>query len=110
MKEKWKTIVDFPGYEVSDRGQIRSAKTGRIRKQIAGKTGQGVTLRHNGKTVTRGVARLVAQEFIPNPEDLDRVTHKNGDQTDNRASNLRWCSNSEVTIIGHSRRQKKEKV
>lgn len=52
-----------------------------------------LTVSLSGKIV--GVHRLVADAFIPNPENKPQVNHKNADKTDNNADNLEWCTASE---------------
>lgn len=53
-----------------------------------------VCLSINGKTKSKKVHRLVAEAFVPNPGKLPDVIHRNGDLTDNRASNLAWADKS----------------
>lgn len=51
-----------------------------------------VDIRHKGLSYTRQVHRLVAIAFIPNPDKLPTVNHKNGNKTDNCVDNLEWMT------------------
>lgn len=56
-----------------------------------------VALTKDGKTKTLLLHRLIAQHFVPNPNSLPCVNHKNGVKSDNRIENLEWCTKSQNT-------------
>lgn len=87
--EHWKPIRDYKGlYEVSSCGRVRNVKTDRILKLRNNKGYMEITLQ--GRTYL--VHRLVADAFIPNPNNLPCIDHIDGDKTNNNADNLKWCS------------------
>lgn len=98
MNEIWKTIDDYPDYMISSMGRVKSLKNG---KEIILKMGKlskgyyGCNLSNNGNQKTYRIHRLVAQAFIPNPENKPHIDHINTDKTDNRVENLRWVTNKE---------------
>lgn len=91
----WKKIDERPNYSVSDTGEVRNDKTGRILKLYKSKSTGYDTVMLGRKTSPLLVHRLVAKAFIPNPENKPQVDHINGNRTDNRVENLRWATASE---------------
>lgn len=95
--EFWKDIPGYEGlYQVSNFGRIKSLKRTtcheRILKQQEHPTKHymRVCLCKNNQKKNFLVHRLVAEVFLPNPEEYDTVDHLNFDPTDNRVCNLRW--------------------
>ena len=130
MSEIWKPIKGYEGiYEVSSYGRVRSLeridtrpnpRTGKamnfIKKQriVTNKNHpQGyktVLLYKGGSSEQFLLHRLVAQAFIPNPQNLPCVNHKDEDKTNNRADNLEWCSQQYNVNYGTGVSRMKSKI
>ena len=94
--EEYKIIKDFENYEVSNLGNVRNVKTGRIIKQQLDKYGYcRLNLYKNEKRHNKFIHRLVAQAFIENPDDKPVIDHINGDKLNNDVKNIRWATISE---------------
>lgn len=89
MTEEWKTIQEFPRYSVSDFGRIKNNNSNLILTGGKDKDGyRQVILSKGKKQYNRRICRLVAIAFIPNPNDLPQVNHKDENKENDCANNL----------------------
>lgn len=81
-------------YQVSNLGRVKNTNN-QIRKSYKRPDGYvSIVLCKNGKVTNHRVHRLVAKAFIPNPDNLLEINHKDENKTNNEASNLEWCNSS----------------
>ena len=99
-KEIWKNIDGYLNYMVSNFGRIKNINyrgTGKT-KFIKGTKHNNythITLSKNNKLKAYLLHRLVAEAFIPNPENKPCINHKDCNRQNNRADNLEWCTQKE---------------
>lgn len=94
--DTWKQIENFSRYEVSNGGQVRNRETGKVLSPSITRGYPVVTLvGPSGQRKTARVHRLVAEAFIPNPEDHPNVLHGPEGSLVNRVENLRWGTQQE---------------
>lgn len=125
MAEMWKAVVGFEGfYEVSNEGRVRSLdrtiidvdghkrnyKGGLLTPCDAGKGYRNVMLQAEGKRRTPRLCRVVAEAWIPNPDNLPQVNHKDENKANDRADNLEWCSAVYNTNYGTGIRRRAVKI
>lgn len=110
MEEIWKDVIGYEGfYKISNIGNYKS-----LDREVTRKDGFIVKIKGRSKLfistdklgykraglsiknhkVHHSLHRLVAKHFIPNPNDLEEVNHKDGDKANNYAGNLEWISRS----------------
>ena len=118
-------ILNFTNYQIAENGKVWSKKSNKFLKCNKDRNGYYfVYIKNNdGKYVSRFIHRLIAEAFIPNPDNKPCVDHISTNKEDNSIENLRWCTYkennnnpiskkklSEVNKGKHHTEQTKEKI
>ncbi len=97
--EIWLPMKRFEGYyEISNLGNIRRAKSKRLRRISYANIYPSIVLSVKGKHKTIRIHRLVAETFLPPVKGKTHVNHKNGNKNDNRVENLEWVTQAENNL------------
>ena len=110
MKVQWKPIEKFDGlYLISSTGLVFSTRSNRLIKQQLSNVGYyRVEINIDGKARKYSVHRLVAETFIPNPNNYPIVNHKDENPNNNHVSNLEWCTHKYNSNYGDCQRKIRE--
>lgn len=106
MEEVWKDVPYWYGHQISNKGNVRSVdrevnhnysdvaiKKGKLLKTTLNRRGYYEIVTYiNGNKVHKTIHRLVAEAFIPNPNNYEYVNHKDENKLNNSVDNLEWCS------------------
>jgi len=118
MEEIWKPISDFPGYEVSNLGQVRSYHQTKPKKEIPHILSSKCEGRYNRVTLCKNricysftVHRLILESFIGKRASGQQCRHLDGNRINNKLSNLVWGTTKENAMdkIRHGTSNKGEK-
>ena len=115
--EEWRDVVGYEGlYMVSNCGRVKSLKFSNGKREKIMKLsdrGNGylrVSLSKDGESKHYNVHRLVAIAFIPNPDNLPYVNHKDECKTNNNVDNLEWCTVEYNNTYGTAKERQAEKL
>ena len=102
MQEEWRDVVGYEGlYQVSNIGLVKSMQTWRgtrerILKEKRADNGYCLVEIYKSKErKTHLIHRIVAEAFIPNPDNKPEIDHIDGTRDNNKIDNLRWCTRKE---------------
>ena len=96
--EEWRNIEGYLGYQISSLGKVKGLSEKILNPYVSKRGYFVVNLHLNGKQFQKNIHRLVAETFIPNPNNLECVDHINRNRLDNNKSNLRWVTKKENGI------------
>lgn len=90
---KGKKIANYPNYLISKEGQVYSTKTNKIKLSQKNQNGYcRIELLNENEKKKFYIHRLVAEAYIPNPNNYNQVNHKDLNKHNNNVNNLEWCS------------------
>ena len=95
-------------WSINENGKVRNDETGKFLTGTILHTYRYINFRWNGKQKNKAVHRLVAETFLPNPENLPYVHHIDGNRLNNKLENLMWVSESDNTILAKAPKAKEK--
>ena len=95
MIEEFRSIRSNPKYSISSNGRVVNSRNKEKALQDTTDGYLKVDLYDNGDRITKRVHRLVAEAFIPNPDNKPDINHKDGNKQNNAVDNLEWVTKSE---------------
>lgn len=111
MKEIWKDVIGYEGlYQVSNLGNVKSVKKDKKLSILKSGRYNHLSLSKNGTIKNHSIHRLVAQAFIPNPNNYNIINHKDENTRNNCVDNLEWCSQSYNINYGTRKEKVKNKL
>ena len=101
-EEIWKAVPGYPTYSVSNLGNV-IGPYGSVLQPAIRKGYYSITCSQNRTTKNMDIHRMVAMAFLPNPENLPTVDHKDRNRLNNDVQNLRWATRSAQAYNRRSR-------
>ena len=110
--EEWRDVVNYEGlYQVSNLGRIRRISGGKYNIRFLNVKNSGyytIVLSKHNISKSCLVHRLVAEAFIPNPNNYPCVNHKDENKLNNHVENLEWCTHKYNSLYGTNTNRQKE--
>ena len=110
-KSKRKRIADYEDYYIYEDGRVFSTKTDKFLKYNISSCGYpSVELFNSEGSVRKSVHRLVAEAFIPNPNNYPQINHIDENKLNPRAENLEWCTAKYNMNYGYGAKMRHSKI